>query len=95
VVTLHLADTLFVYVDAILTCADLVIGHHCRNPQLRQLPHRWPAQTLTKGLLRSSAVAQNSHTLSFQGSIQGDDSHRKIAIDYQCFTKSMSLPSHS
>jgi hypothetical protein len=73
----------------------LEIGHHCRNPQLRQLPHRWPAQALTKGLLRSSAVAQNSHTLSFQGSIQGDDSHRKITIDYQYFMKSMSLPSHS
>ena len=45
-VTRPLADTLFVYVDAILTCADLEIGHHCRNPQLRQLPHRWPAQAL-------------------------------------------------
>src|SRR5574344_265159 len=79
------------------------------NPYLRRLGDRAPlpqsataavtasmaCASSTTGLLRPSAVAQNSHTVSFLVSIQGDDSHRKITIDYQYFTKSMSLPSHS
>jgi hypothetical protein len=47
------------------------------------------------GLLQPSAVAQDPNTVYFLGAMQGDDSRRKIAIDYQYFTKNLSLPSHN
>ena len=40
-------------------CADLEARHHCRNPQMRELPHRRPARAPPKGSLQPSAVAHH------------------------------------